>query len=248
MTASVLASYPQLVEIGANRGVADGLILAAKGSFDTKLKAAQEVAAVGFYENVRHSVGVDQPLANGGELFAGYRIGRGEFEPWYQERVTNEGGEFKAGFTLPLLRNRRIDARRAAVRIAALRRAEADPQVAAVQLAAVRAGSAAYWEWVAAGRLKAVADRLLDLTLDRTEALERQVEAEEIAEIVLVQNDQKIAERRSKAVDADRKFRQAAAKLSIFLRTPAGDPLLPADELLPAEFPEDAPAAPRWTR
>ena len=244
VTASVLATYPQLAEIAAGRGVADGQILEAKGLFDTKLKAAQEVAAVGFYENIRHSVGVDQPLAGGGELFAGYRIGRGEFEPWYQERVTNEGGEFKAGFTQPLLRNRRIDARRAAVAIANLERAAADPQVAAVQLAAVRAGSAAYWEWVAAGRLKAVADRLLDLTLDRTEALRRQVELEEKAEIELVQNDQSIASRRSKAIDADRKFRQAAAKLSIFLRTPAGDPLVPADELLPDRFPKTDAAVP----
>ena len=238
VTAAVLAAYPSLTDAALGRPLADGLVLEAKGAFDTKLKASQELAPLGFYENYRHAVGVEQPLFGGGDLFAGYRIGRGEFEPWYQERQTNDGGEFKAGFTVPLLRNRRIDARRAAVRVAALERAAADPAVAAVQLAAVRDGSAAYWEWVAAGRLRSVAERLLDLSLDRTEGLEAQVEAGEKAAITLQFNDRLIAARRSKLLDADRKFRQAAAKLSLYLRDPAGVPLIPEEALLPARLPE----------
>ena len=54
----------------------------------------------------RQSIGVIQPIYHGGEAFAGYRIGRGDFEPWYQERQTNDGGEFKAGLAVPLARNR----------------------------------------------------------------------------------------------------------------------------------------------
>ena len=235
--ASVLATYPLLADAAAGRPFADGLLIEAKGSFDTKLKASQELAPVGFYENYRHAVGVEQPLVGGADLFAGYRIGRGEFEPWYQERQTNDGGEFKAGFTIPLLQDRRIDARRAAVRVAALERAAADPAVAAAQLDAVREGANAYWEWVAAGRLLEVAERLLDLSLDRTEGLEAQVEAGEAAEITLRDNDRLIAARRSKVIDAERKFRQAAAKLSLYLRDPSGMPLVPENDLLPARFP-----------
>ena len=238
VTGSVLLSYPLLAEAAAGRALGDGLRIEAEGAFDTKLKAAQELSPVGFYENYRHSAGVEQPLVGGADLFAGYRIGRGEFEPWYKERETNEGGEFKAGFTLPLLRDRRIDARRAAVRVAALERAAAEPEVARAQLQAVRDASVAYWEWVAAGRTLAIAERLLDLSLDRTEGLETQVEEGEVAEITLRDNERLIASRRSKVIAAERKFRQSAAKLSLYLRGPQGLPLVPEDALLPGRFPE----------
>ncbi|QDT14629.1 TolC family protein [Alienimonas californiensis] len=240
VTASVLATYPLLEEAALGRPLAAGLALEAAGAFDSKLKASQELEPLGYYENYRHAVGVEQPLMNGADLFAGYRIGRGSFEPWYQERQTNDGGEFKAGFTVPLLQDRRIDARRAALRTAALERAAADPAVAAAQLDAVRNGSAAYWDWVLAGRLLTVAERLLALSLDRTEGLEAQVRTGETAAITLRDNDRLIADRRSKVIDAERKFRQASAKLSLYLRDPSGAPLTPDDALLPAQFPDAA--------
>ncbi len=238
VTGSVLLTYPLLAEAAANRPLADGFRLEAAGEFDTKLKAAQELSPVGFYENYRHGAGVEQPLIGGADLFAGYRIGRGTFEPWYQERQTNDGGEFKAGFTVPLLQDRRIDDRRARLQIASLERAAAEPTVALAQLDAVRDASGAYWEWVAAGRLLDVAERLLSLSLDRTEGLNFQVEQGEVAEIVLADNDRLIAARRSKVIDAERKFRQSAAKLSLYLRSPDGVPLVPEDDLLPSRFPE----------
>ncbi|MFH5803723.1 TolC family protein [Alienimonas sp. DA493] len=244
VTASVLATYPVLEETALNRRLAAGLVVEAEGAFDTKLKASQELAPLGYYENYQHAVGVEQPLLGGGDVFAGYRIGRGAFEPWYKERQTNDGGEFKAGFTVPLLQDRRIDARRAAVRTAALERAAADPAVAAAQLDAVLNGSVAYWDWVLAGRLLAVSERLLDLSLDRTEGLEAQVRAGEKAPITLQDNDRLIAARRSKVIDAERKFRQAAAKLSLYLRGPGGVPLAPEDDLLPGRFPDPAGALP----
>ncbi|WP_206678671.1 TolC family protein, partial [Alienimonas chondri] len=244
VTASVLATYPLLADAALGRPLADGQVLEAEGAFDTKLKGSQELAPLGFYENYRHSAGVEQPLVGGADLFAGYRIGRGEFEPWYQERQTNDGGEFKAGFTVPLLQDRRIDARRAALRVAALERAAADPAVATAQLDAVRNASTAYWEWVLAGRLLTVAERLLDLSLNRTEGLEAQVERGEKAEIALQDNDRLIAARRSKVIDAERKFRQSAAKLSLYLRDPSGMPLVPGDDLLPARFPSPGGALP----
>jgi len=237
VTASALATYPLLAEAQLGRPLANGLVLEAEGAFDTKLKASQDLEPLGFYENYRHAVGVEQPLIGGADLFAGYRIGRGEFEPWYQERQTNDGGEFKAGFTVPLLQDRRIDARRAALRTAALERAAADPIVAAAQLDAVQSASAAYWDWVLAGRLLVVAERLLDLSLDRTEGLEAQVRQGEKAQITLQDNDRLIAARRSKVIDARRKVRQSAAKLSLYLRDADGMPLIPDDALLPARFP-----------
>ncbi len=107
------ASYPYLHAALYERDVAQGYQLAAAGSFDTKLKAASENGPTGYYQTYRQMIGLVQPTYNGGEIFGGYRIGRGDYQPWYQERQTNDGGEFKAGVAVPLGRNRTIDARRA---------------------------------------------------------------------------------------------------------------------------------------
>ncbi len=109
----VYRSYPMLRAALLTRNIAIGQQIGASGAFDTKLKGATENGPTAFYETYRHSIGVVQPLMWGGEVFAGYRVGRGTFEPWYLERQTNDGGEFKTGVVVPLARNRNIDQRRA---------------------------------------------------------------------------------------------------------------------------------------
>ncbi|MFM7922261.1 MAG: transporter, partial [Planctomycetaceae bacterium] len=90
---SVYRTYPMLQAALLNRNIALGQQTGALGAFDTKLKGASENGPVGFYETYRQSVGVVKPTYWGGEVFGGYRIGRGEMQPWYQERVTDDGGE-----------------------------------------------------------------------------------------------------------------------------------------------------------
>ena len=125
---SVLNTFPLVQAAALQFDVAQGQVLSAEGAFDTKLKSSSENGPLGFYETYRHSAGAVQPLAFGGEVFGGYRVGRGVFQPWYQERQTNEGGEFKAGISVPLSRNVDIDSRRAGVRKANLALFAADPQ------------------------------------------------------------------------------------------------------------------------
>ena len=84
-------------------------------------------------------------------MFAGYRNGRGIFEPWYLERETNKGGEFKVGFMAPIVRDRVIDANRAELWRAQLERDRVEPEILAVVIGSVREGSFAYWDWVAGG-------------------------------------------------------------------------------------------------
>ena len=98
---SVYRSYPMLQSALLSRNIAAGQQTGAWGAFDTKLKGASENGPVGFYETYRQSVGVVKPTYWGGEVFGGYRIGRGDMQPWYQERVTDDGGEFKAGVQVP---------------------------------------------------------------------------------------------------------------------------------------------------
>ena len=78
---------------------------------------------------------------------------------------------------------------------------------------------------------------MLELAELRTEGLEAQVEVEEKAEIDLVDNRRIIVSREAKLIDARRKLEQAAVKLSLFLRTPEGVPLLTDVSTLPEELP-----------
>jgi len=234
---SVVSAYPLLEAEIQKRAIAAGGRLEAAGAFDVKFKAESISKPLGFFENYRQQLGLERYTGIGGQVFAGYRLGRGDFEPWYQERPTNEGGEFKAGFMLPLLQNRPIDPRRAAVAIADLEMGRVEPEIQARLLAFVLEGSFAYWEWVAAGRSKEISQRLLDIALERRDALQRQVEEGDKAPINLTDNRRLIVSREAKLIAARQKLQQAAIKLSLFLRDSDGAPQIPSAGTLPASFP-----------
>jgi len=234
---SIHSTFPLLEAAYQENQIAAGKQLAAWGGFDTKLKGASENGPVGFYETYRHRAGLSQPIYRGGEVFGGYRIGRGEFQPWYLERQTNEGGEFKAGVSVPLLRNRRIDARRAELWRATYDRQRAEPEIRAQLILFVRDGSIAYWQWIAAGRKYEIGKQALELAERRNAGLKREVDEGETDPPVLQDNLRAIAQRQAKLIDLQRKLQQAAIKLSLFLRSPDGMPLVPEESSI-GDFPQ----------
>lgn len=234
---AVYRSYPLLAAVQLEREIATGQQLAAAGEYDLKVRGAFETTPAGFYETYRNGIGLVQPLYTGGEAFAGYRVGRGSFEPWYRERQTNSGGEFKAGVAIPLSRDRHIDPRRAELWQATYGRQLAEPEIQAQLLGFVQEASYAYWGWVAAGAKFRIAERLLQLAEERTARIERQVAEDLLDPPELTDNLRLVAERRGKLADASRKLQQSAVKLSLFYRDAIGDPVIPSPELLP-DFPE----------
>ncbi len=238
---SLYASYPLVRVALQQRTIAQGQLLENMGNFDLKLKGGGTSGPLGFYRTHRYGAGLEQALWGGGEVFAGYRIGRGSFQPWYLERLTDDGGEFKAGLLIPLVRNRRIDQRRAAVFRAVLGREAVEPDILTQLIQYVRLASYAYWEWVAAGQTVRIEQQLLDIALQRRQGLQKRVEQGDLPQIELTDNERLIASRRASLIDAQRKFRQAAIKLSLFLRDASGLPVLPPPEALPSSFPEALP-------
>ena len=223
VVASVHRSYPLLEAALLENQIADGNQLAAWGEFDTKLKAASENGPMGFYKTYRQLIGIDQPIYSGGEFFSGYRVGRGSFQPWYLERQTNDGGEFKAGVVIPLARNREIDSRRAKLWRATYEQQRVRPEVRAQLIWFVREASVAYWSWVAAGQKYKIGQMALDLSLRRNAQLERRVEEGDLEPPALKDNLRSIALRESNLIDRGRKIQQAAVKLSLFYRSQAGE-------------------------
>lgn len=238
---AIYQSYPLLRIALLDRNIASGDNLSAQGEWDFKVVADSMNTPDGFYQTYRQSVGFDQPLYGGGSVFGRYRIGRGEFEPWYLERQTNDGGEFRVGLSVPLWQNRTIDERRAQLWRTAYGRDLVEPEIRTQLLLFIRDGSIAYWEWVGAGQQFAYAEQLLKLAQDRDGQLRRQVKEGDRPEADLTDNERLIVSRRVKRLDALRKFQSNAAKLSLYLRMPNGSPYVPTPELLPNGFPEPTP-------
>eukprot|EP00913_Durusdinium_trenchii_P028449 g26677.t1 len=235
---SIRESYPLLESAFLSRNVAAGEQLSASGFFDLKLKAASESGPLGFYQTYRHGIGVDQPLYGGGNVFAGYRVGRGDFQPWYLERQTNDGGEFKMGLQVPLMQNRDIDERRAALWRTTFGRQRVEPEIQAQLIEFIFFGSIAYWEWVAAGQRVEINAGLLKLATERQAGINNRIKKGDLARIAATDNQRLIVSRQAKLTDSRRKLRQSAVKLSLFVRNADGTPMIPSDALLPKSFPQ----------
>ncbi|MCX7422968.1 MAG: TolC family protein, partial [Planctomycetia bacterium] len=235
---SVIASYPLLRSAMFGRNIAQGELLQANGEFDLKLKADSLNMPLGFYENYRQAVGAEQPLFGGGSVFGGYRIGSGNFPLYYGERATKLGGEFKAGATIPLAQNRNIDDRRAGVWRGNWEVQSVEPEIQAQLIAFIQAASIAYWNTVAARQNVRISEDLLKNATERNDGLRRRVEQGDAPEIELTDNQRLIVSRRTKLIDARRKFQQSTYKLSLFLRDESGQPQVIDLARLPREFPQ----------
>ncbi len=235
---SVYESYPLLQTALLSRSIADGELLSTQGAFDLKLKGGGTTGPLGYYKTNRFGAGVSQPLFSGGEIFGGYKVGRGNFQPWFKERQTDDGGEFSAGIAIPLSQNRLIDKRRAAQFRASFGRDAVEPEIQTQIISFVWESSYAYWVWVAAGKNYQIAQTLLDIARQRNAGLKTRVERGDLSPIELTDNERLIVSREASLIDAKRKFRQAAVKLSLYLRTPDGRPIVPTEDQLPSVFPE----------
>ncbi|WP_197525741.1 TolC family protein [Pseudobythopirellula maris] len=245
LVASVRAHFPLIQQALASRAVASGETLSAWGAFDHKLEGASTSQPLDFYKNYWHNIGLKRDTYWGGQTFAGYRVGRGQFEPWYLERETNKGGEFKAGIVAPLARDRNIDANRAELWRSQLERGRVEPEIRAVLIGSVRDATVAYWQWVAAAANHRIAEGVLQLGNDRNGYLDRQVELGEKAEIDLIDNQRIIVSRRAKLIDARRKLEQSAVKLSLFFRDDSGAPVVLPVEAANVDYPP-TPSPDEW--
>ncbi len=235
--ASVYRSYPAINLARQQANVANGQRLEASGAYDTNLRAASTSEPTGFYRNYRHQLGVARQVWWGGNVFAGYRVGRGIFQPWYLERETEKGGEFKVGFQQPLLKGRAIDPQRFAVFQASLARRLADPLLQEAILRTSRDALSTYWRWVAMGNELQAQRELLSLAETRGQQYQAGFEAGKFPEIDIVLNQQLIAERRAQAIETESKYRESKFKLAMYLRDEQGRPLTPEDAWLPPAFP-----------
>ena len=236
---------PQIIEALAKQRQAEGKALSAEGAFDVVFDVDAQTRAFGYYDGSVAEAKASRALDNnGGGLYAGYRVSRGKFPVYEDKAYTNQLGEFKVGAVFSLLRDRVTDERRTKLRLA-----DQDVDVARLEREMVAIGvqrraMGAYQAWAIAGlRLKAYRD-LLALSEKRRSQLARQVQLGARPQILITENDQNLARRRSLVAQAEQKLAETANALSFFWRNADGVPLVPATEQLPDALPELA-IAPR---
>lgn len=231
-------AFPSILAAQSDVVSAEGERLSAVGAFDPSWKTRGWFVPISGYPHMRvdSSVEVPTPLW-GANFFAGYRLGQGKIPDYYRERETLSLGELRAGVAVPLVRNGPIDRRRAALAKAELSTEVAQHVFAQQRLDILRAAAHRYWDWVAAGRRRAVAEELLRIALDRDGQLAARAHVGDVARFDKQDNERALAQRRALMTQAQRSLEQAALELSLYWRDDTGLPTLPLDSRLPNSFP-----------
>jgi outer membrane protein, heavy metal efflux system len=142
--ATVGQNFPLLQAIEEERRIATGQRVMTEAAFDLNLRS-NLTNNEGSFGNTRLDLLAEQATPyNGLSTFAGYRTGQGDYPVYNLGQKTSQGGELRAGFTLPLLRDGAIDRRRAALRQAQIAEQLADPVIRRNRLDVLRAAARAY--------------------------------------------------------------------------------------------------------
>jgi len=234
--------FPSILAAAQSRAAAEADKLSAEGGFDPAWRTSAAVVPLGGYPSQRLDTFVEQPLPWwGSSVFAGYRIGRGDYPVYDGKLQTNAFGEVRAGARINLWRDGPIDRRRANIQSAELGVEAAAQSAARERIEATRVASFRYWDWVAAGRKLAITRAWLDLAIARDAGLARRVEVGDVPAFERQENQRAILQRRAQAVSAQRAIEKAAIELSLFLRAEDGSPIQPDASRLPSSMPEPAP-------
>jgi len=221
--------YPSIQSAQARIREKQADSLAASGAFDPRIDGGISSRLGGFYDGSAGGAGVYKNLPIlGAEIFTEYSISDGSF-PVYEDRlVTANTGEARIGLALSLLRDRDIDNDRFALLKARLETDIAGLGLENARIATYQQAYIAYTRWLISARLLDAFNELLNVALVREEALERQVSAGDVAELLLIENEQAILQREGLVVDANRQVELSAERLSLFLRSDEGLPTYPA--------------------
>ncbi len=234
--ASSASNFPAILQALAGRRAAEADVLSAAGAFDLVFESDGFGRASGFYDGIAADVKASQRLRPlGANVYAGYKLSRGDFPIYEDVNFTNLGGAVRVGMMFSLLRNREIDRQRFGEIDAALGLEAADLDLLLVRVGVQQRAQIAYWRWIVAGRRLQVLEELLQLASDRQAGFEKQVERGALAKISLTENQQNITRRQTLVTGAERDLAVAANDLSLYLRDASGALIVPTPEQLPQE-------------
>lgn len=244
--ASVDCNYPQIKVAVLKINKAQGDYIRALGKFDPSLNAIARSHPAGGYVNNYGDTELNIPtLYNGFKLFAGYRNGQGDWPIYYRNFLTNSGGEYRAGFSFPLLRDRLLDKDRAELFTKAETICVKKYDVEVTRINIYQEAVKAYWQWVEAGFQIKMFNQFLKLAKLRQKAIEKRANAGDLPDLAIAENMQQIIQREQLLNQGQLAFKQAAIHLSLYYRDKEGNPDIPHENKLPALLPQPPTVQPQ---
>lgn len=232
---SIDSHYPQVKIARLEVIKASGAFVNAMGQFDPSLEVSTRSQPAGGYINNYGDTQLTIPtLYNGVKLFAGYRNGEGNWPIYYQNYLTNSGGEYRAGLSLPLLRDRLIDKERTKLLSSAQLMLMKEQDAEVIKIKIYQEAIKAYWQWVEAGLQLKTFSQLLDLAQKRQHAIEQGASVGDLPKLAISENLQQIMQRKQLLNQGQMIFEQAGINLSLYFRDLKGNPLVPEARALPA--------------
>ena len=230
---SIDTHYPQVKIARLEVIKASGTFVNAKGQFDPSLEVSTRSQPAGGYINNYGDTQLTIPtLYNGVKLFAGYRNGEGNWPIYYQNYLTNSGGEYRAGLSLPLLRDRLIDKERTRLLSSAQLMLMKEQDAEAIKIKIYQEAIKAYWQWVEGGLQLNTFRHLVHLAKKRQHAIKQQANLGDLPKLAISENLQQIIQREQLLNQGQMIFEQAGVNLSLYFRDPKGKPLVPGERSL----------------
>ena len=216
----------------------------ARGAFDTKVVADYRRQTKHDWNTTLSRTQLEKPLRFGNsKIYAGTEQisnPNGFLAPIYNtgNPLTQTGNFSLMGLKLSLWRNLLLDPDRAGLRKAKFQAQIAKGEKKLTELDISRLAQLTYWEWVTASKIKSVYEELLKNSETRNEYLMARNKKGDIAEIVVTENEQYVANRKGSYEAAKERLMRAEYALSLFYRNENGDPIIP----IPVDSFEDYPA------
>ena len=235
---SIMAHYPSiqaaLAEVESNKGA----YIFQQGVFDTQINASLSDRTNGHYDGQTQSVTLEKrlPLLQT-SIYGGYRRSDGSFPSYEDEYITNDDGELLAGLQFSLLKNRRTDADRTAIKNALLRIDQATNKVQLIQLKTLNKGLKTYWKWVYYGHVLALYDELYELAEMRNRGIEARVKSGNAPSILLNESQLVLLNRKKQRLEAKNNLLVANLELALFIRDKNGIPITIQDTRAPIRWP-----------
>ncbi len=231
---SALKNYPKILSYYEKVAVKEGGVLENEGFFDVKLKQIYSDRTRGFYDGkVLDTFLEKQNSFLGSKIYGGYRKSYGNFPNYEGAQITNKEGEYRIGGRFSLLQNSMIDQGRLDLITSKLELKESKIQLENIKIEIQRDASKAYWSWLTSGKIYHVYKKLYELALNRNEQLQIRLSKGDIAEILLIENNRNVLNRKSAMLEAEREFKNSAIYLSLFLRDENGNPKIIDEKKLP---------------
>lgn len=243
---SALKYHPTVIAALERMRAGEESIKGARGAFDTKVVSDYRRQTKHDWNSTVSRTFLEKPLrvANS-KIYAGAEQisnANGKFSPVYNTGnpvSTGQVGNYSVlGLKLSLWKNLLIDPDRAALKSAKYdaKIAKADKKLTDLDIG--RLGQLAYWEWVTANKVKNVYEDLLKNGETRNEYLVNRNTKGDIAQIVVTENEQYVANRKGSLQAAKERLLRAEYALSLFYRDENAQPIIPG----PADSYEDYPS------